>query len=85
MRNHYIRCSSCTVIRDTVYTYGCMYVQYNTTAVIIVFFTELFEIKCKRGSRNKFLAVSFFENRLYTSIYVKNNPDKSLGKLSLLK
>ena len=62
-----------------------MYVQYDTTAVIIVFFTELFEIKCKRGSRNKFLAVSFFENRLYTSIYVKNNPDKSLGKLSLLK
>ena len=35
----------------------------HDTAVTIVFFTELFEVKFKRGSRNKFFAGSW-ENRL---------------------
>ena len=35
----------------------------HDTAVTIVFFNELFEVKCKRGSWNKFFAGSW-ENRL---------------------
>ena len=35
----------------------------HDTAVTIVFFNELFEVKCKRGSWNNFFAGSW-ENRL---------------------
>ena len=50
----------------------------HDTAVITVFFTELFEVKCKRGSRNNFFAESSWESPV-----VRNSWGRSEGKNGL--